>query len=795
MVSRIHLNAYKSKTLPKIVNLLSKLIQSSDFTSSCQKLSKSLLKLSLSLDPETIISVFSSIIHPSLPLALQKLMQDLFSFLFLKPFKSHSPILKFDQLFSEPTETKKCEFDPINDQFIAELQKIQSENEGLKRLLDDCNYFLNGLEENSLALSGESSERLKSLKTSLASKSTMGCNSKSEEKTEIIRKYNEKPEFSENLAGFLMFERAKILKMKTLGFITDTQLAIAETELVFTSNQPPQTPNMLLNTLESLSSSISSFHSKATQKLQVLNSSLTQLQILITDYKFSKSSEPEQKDLKLCQTYLKKVISDKEQLQDFYEDLKSEKKSLEIRFLKNTINLENQLKAKISEINSKHDQIQQLESKLESLQNSNLSSHSPQIEQLLITKLTLQGEISILESQNLKMRTQLESDEFKSKSFSSEFDGSKGFRLSDISENKQGIGKDRDIQELKEALRTVSDRYERDKENLLRDIEESRQDMEAQIFRLRQEKAYQESVCRDLQRHLQELSKEKELAEKELAWLRQVHERQVKSSKSSKFDNEVVSSFEFDISKSIDAPDGPNTLPYKTIQDAILEELNEISVDLKKKRKIDLNNVTIFELIKSTLAHMIKIQEAIETETSSSYNYRETSRNLSDVLSKLKLRIRNIEEESLILNKKVDQSEFDRVLSEPSIKLSDKEHRELLQYYKKQLQIEKAKVLEKKHVIKLHKEQIVFLKHNLREIQFELGKVKILDFEYIKDVFKSFIKEVPIFHERIEGIVGLLTKLFGFSEAEQSSVNDQRLSLNSSKAQKLIFPSNLIISN
>ena len=34
------------------------------------------------------------------------------------------------------------------------------------------------------------------------------------------------------------------------------------------------------------------------------------------------------------------------------------------------------------------------------------------------------------------------------------------------------------------------------------------------------------------------------------------------------------------ISKSIEVPDKSNTLPHKTIQDAILEELNEISVDL-----------------------------------------------------------------------------------------------------------------------------------------------------------------------------------------------------------------------
>lgn len=784
MLSSDYLSTYISQTFPKLVKILSKPPESQDFPTTNPKLSKKLLKLSLALNPPTIQSIFASLISPSLP--AERLTQAFIFELFPKSFNSTSSEQIQDCQFLKSKTNKILETSSINDHLLAEIQKLQTENEGFKRLLEDCNYFLNSLKENSPDLSEESCEMLKSLKSSLASKSTTVSKQRSFEKTNLLINSNEESDVYSNLAGFLLYERAKVNKLKTLGYITDAQLAQIETQLLLTPYEKSPTMISIPNTLQLLSSNIESFQSETIQKLKSLNSSLSNLQIQISDYKYSQESKPEQKDLKLCQKYLKKVISDKEQLQDFYEDLKSEKKNLEIRFLKNTINLENQLKTKTAELNTKHEKVQQLESKLESLQNLTINSQNTgihsQLEQLLITKVSLQGEISVLESQNVKMRSVLESEEQKSKSFSIELDSGKNFRLSDLSD-KQVIGKDKEIQELKDALRTISDRYEQDKENLLRDLEESRQDMEVQIFRLRQEKAYQESVCKDLQKHLQELSKEKEVAEKELAWLRQICERQTKSVKSSKFDNEVVSSFEFEISKSIEVPDGPNTLPYKTIQDAILEELNEISIDLKKKRKIDLNNVTIFELIKNTLAHMIKIQDAIESETSSSNNYRETSRNLSDVLSKLKLKIRNIEEESIILNKKLDQCEFDRVLTEPSGKLSNKEHKELLQYYKKQLQIEKAKVLEKKHVIKLHKEQISFLKQNVREIQFELGKMKVVDFEYIKNIYKSFIKEIPILQNRLEAIAELLGKLLGFSEAEQVAVRDQR----SSKNGKTVF--------
>jgi hypothetical protein len=297
--------------------------------------------------------------------------------------------------------------------------------------------------------------------------------------------------------------------------------------------------------------------------------------------------------------------------------------------------------------------------------------------------VTLQGEISILESQNAKMRSQIELEESRYKSFSQELDLTNNSKSSELFDSKP-LNKDREISELREALRTISERFEKDKENLLKDLEESRQDMEVQIFRLKQEKAYQESICKDLQKHLNEVYADKQLMEKELLWLRQICERHGKSPRHSKPD-EFVSSLEFEISKSIEIPDRSNTLPHKTIQDAILDELNEISVDLKKKRKTDLNTCMIFDLVKNTLAHMIKIYEAIESETSGTQVYKETARNLSDVVSKLKLKVRNIEEESVILNKRIDQSLYDKVYTEPSAIIRNSYRLRKLKFWKRNM--------------------------------------------------------------------------------------------------------------
>ena len=777
MVSRAELKEYLTENLDNLIKILKepdKVLTNEG--KDTEKICEALVKASIAVDPESFFSIISSVLEsgPALPRLIEELL--------LRMFQESRCRVSFESIKSKEEKFKYCPVGPNgpnlqSEQVISEVLELRTENEGLRMLLDDCNHFLLSIKEDSREIDSVSYKLLKSLKQNLASRSTLPSLAKRDTDSAILSidqshsldlSYMDNSHTSKHLLAQYNKSQAKIAQISDNSHDFETSFTCRTSSVVSISNK---TLKLFKN-----------FQQAANKKLQSLNEKLTNLHIQISDTKFNIHLLASQKletkndraELELCRKYLKKVLEDKEQLQDFYEDLKQEKKELEIRFVKNTLNLETQLQLKSSKLQEKADQIMKLESKLESIHKSDKSGSEGRLEQLIITNVTLQGEISILESQNARMRSQIEQDESRYKSFSQELDLTNNSKSSELFDSKP-LNKDREISELREALRTISERFEKDKENLLKDLEESRQDMEVQIFRLKQEKAYQESICKDLQKHLNEVHAEKQVMEKELLWLRQICERHGKSPRHSKPD-EFVSSLEFDISKSIEVPDKSNTLPHKTIQDAILEELNEISVDLKKKRKTDLNTCMIFELVKNTLAHMIKIYEAIESETSGTQVYKETARNLSDVVSKLKLKVRNIEEESVILNKRIDQSLYDKVYTEPGARISDREQNELLQYYKKQLQIEKAKVLEKKHVIKLHKEQINYLKQTLRDLQFELGKINTVDFEYIKAVFISLIKEIPQQSEKTESIIGLLSSLLNLSESDRASLRETRTS-------------------
>ena len=404
-------------------------------------------------------------------------------------------------------------------------------------------------------------------------------------------------------------------------------------------------------------------------------------------------------------------------------------------------------------------------------------------ELLLIENLSLKGDILNFDGELTKIRVAKELvEELQTKSIIQEKiikelqNNNKEESSSSLELNVHNIKEEIELQELREALRTISERYEQDKENILRDCEESRQDMESQLFRLKQEKAYLESVNKDIQQHLKAALNEKEALEKEVYRVHQLVEK-LKESKVPKIyqknETDLASSLDFDLTHSFEIPETSNTFQLKSFQDAVIEQFNEISMEIQKNHH-DMNIVNTVTLIKNTLVHMIKIKETLQEESSIDPNFRAISKNLSDVFSKLRLRVKNIEEESFILNRKIDEIDIThRVKTEPSFRISEREGNELIFYYKKQLQIEKAKVLEKKHVIKLHKEQISFLKNNTKEMQVEYNKLKAIYLES-KEVFKNIVKKLPIFENDIEKIIENLLKVFAFSLSETVDIFDQR---------------------
>lgn len=412
-------------------------------------------------------------------------------------------------------------------------------------------------------------------------------------------------------------------------------------------------------------------------------------------------------------------------------------------------------------------------------------------EQLLCENLALKGEIVCFETEIIEgRRHEVQIEALKTKVSTQEkiIKELENNAKQDISEdsldlNLNGIKEAIELQEIKEALRTISQRYEQDKENILKDCEESRQDMEAQLFRIKQEKFYMESVNKDMEKHLVEISAEKEIYEKEVFRLKDFIEK-LKDCRTPKTPNsqksyqrsetEMTSSIEFDFTHSIETSEKCHSLQHITLPEVVLEQFNEISLEIQKNQKIDINTANTVLLIRNTLEHMLNIKSILDEEISNRTSLRETSKNLSDVCSKLRLRVKNIEEESHILSKKVDYDSFDRVQTEPSPLFANRGKNELLFYYKKQLQIEKAKVLEKKHVIKLHKEQIAFLKASLREQQSDLNKSKSVNISTNKDLVISIFTEVPILAKSIENMIEVFLRFLHFSPDEIYSLAELR---------------------
>lgn len=217
-------------------------------------------------------------------------------------------------------------------------------------------------------------------------------------------------------------------------------------------------------------------------------------------------------------------------------------------------------------------------------------------------------------------------------------------------------------------------------------------------------------------------------------------------------------------------------MPHRALPEEVLEQFNEISLEIRKNHLIDSNTANTVILIKHTLAHMLNIKKIIDEELANKSTFKEVSKNLSDIFSKLRLRVKNVEEESMILSRRFDGSDFDsRVHTEPGARSLSGENNELIYYYKKQLQIEKSKVLEKKHVIKLHKEQISFLKVSLREMQEEINRNKSVN-ESNKHLLINILTEIPVLAMNTENMIELLQSNLKCSSEEINKVKYNRKS-------------------
>lgn len=350
-----------------------------------------------------------------------------------------------------------------------------------------------------------------------------------------------------------------------------------------------------------------------------------------------------------------------------------------------------------------------------------------------------------------------------------------------------------EIQELRAALRSVSERYEQEKETILRDCEESRQDIETQMFRLHNEKAYIEVKFKDTEKFLADVVKEREKQEGNIASLRNEIERlkdaklvenvnKISYSRRGSDDNLVSASGDFDLTESLDKFAAVNS---DDLLEILQEEINEIVSEVLKNNLLPINFIENIEILKEIVGTLARVKKLLDSEIglAGSAGSKTIDGRLLEVLNMLKMKIAVLEQdrtEQAKRNEELSKHEHFEVRTEPSPRMSSprllgtNSSLESSIFIKKQLQMEKSRVIEKKHEIHLHKEQIAYLKKNVRDLQIELERVSELDLSHVKQIWLSLGKEIPILNATAESLIEVFMKMLGFSQNDIASCSVER---------------------
>ncbi|OMJ82806.1 hypothetical protein SteCoe_16403 [Stentor coeruleus] len=350
-----------------------------------------------------------------------------------------------------------------------------------------------------------------------------------------------------------------------------------------------------------------------------------------------------------------------------------------------------------------------------------------------------------------------------------------------------------EIQELRSALRIISEKYEQEKEIILKDCAESRQDIETQMFRLQNEKTYIEVKLKDTEKILTDVNREKERLEGTVVLLKKEIERfrdcknqdGTPKGKFSKYTMEFVqisNSEDFELTESVDKFAAVNS---NDLYEMLLDDINVMALKIKSNLLVDMENIenkSSKDVIMDFIDIGMKIKGVINNDSIQGIDIKNLAEGINDVLNKYKVKISILEEEKTEKDRKIEAFEKIDVMDElyprmstPGIVLDSG------CYMKRQLQIEKTRVFEKKHAIQLYKEQIACLKQNVRDLQMELDKVYEIDIGQARKFWWSFGKEIPWLQEKGEGMMEAFCNLLGFDGKEYQVMKNERKSKRSKK--------------
>ena len=203
---------------------------------------------------------------------------------------------------------------------------------------------------------------------------------------------------------------------------------------------------------------------------------------------------------------------------------------------------------------------------------------------------------------------------------------------------------------------------------------------------------------------------------------------------------------------------------------AFNEEINEIAKKLNENHII-FNYKSPFEAVSKAVDLLIKLRTLLTDEDLVLKDQKDLSENVSVIFSKCKTKIMGLEHE---LNLKARQifelSKIERL----EISQVSRVNKESNSNDSKLLNLAKFKLSQKKKKIKMHKEQIVVLKNNVRELQDLLKKVLEVDVFHIRELWWSIGKEIPVLDKDVEESIQVFTRMLGFSRKDVLIMNDER---------------------
>jgi hypothetical protein len=366
--------------------------------------------------------------------------------------------------------------------------------------------------------------------------------------------------------------------------------------------------------------------------------------------------------------------------------------------------------------------------------------------------ISLLHQKALLESENQKLQKDLEklktSEDFLSKRLKEAVEENLQLKDKEISENSLNLAFSvndlMEIQKLKEQIRVISFKSSEAQNKLKLELESYK----SQVNRLKAEKFSLDERLRSTNKTLAEMEKENQRLVEEVSKI-----KTFTCSQSPK-PLPMLSGDTFNVA---DPSDSFGRVDPADVFSVANYEIEEIAENLRNHSIFPEVHNNLTALLRKVVSFVIELKENLEDEPKEFWEV------IQELVKEHKTRVATTDKA------------FDLNYGAESFLAS------------KQIEIYKGKLRDKKNLLELYHQQIKFLKKSLKESKEEVSKASPIDFECVRDMFGSIIREVPQLNAKTETLIEVLLKTLSFSADMTSKINNERKSRRNSGLFKGFF--------